>query len=161
MDSIRRHAERWWPAAIFIAFVYVVGPNLYNRIQVGSSVATKLTHTPTSPTKTDCELVDVNLDDLMDLYNKNMSMQADKLVDPYIGKCKNLTVQVRDIWIDPFPTIIVSVGGLKNYNMRFGEQWKEKISVLSRNQEISARCQIRDVSSFLIHFQDCELLGQK
>lgn len=29
--SVRRHAYRWWPAAVLLAFIYVVGPEIYQR----------------------------------------------------------------------------------------------------------------------------------
>ena|SRR5205823_2200915 len=38
-------ASRWWPAAVFLAFVYVVGPNVYQRAVAPSQSQSPAPHT--------------------------------------------------------------------------------------------------------------------
>ena len=167
----------WWPAVLFVAFIYVAGPEMYRRatlpIQVSPTTHLVLPPSITSPSEDTSPaekevkptkekiIVDASPDFFMNLYRDKMSVQADRLFNSYVGKWLKVSGNVKNI--------IASQSGRtslffkmdderKTLFLSFEKAWAEKVTILSRDQKISALCQIERAEIFDLYLGNCELL---
>jgi hypothetical protein len=91
----------------------------------------------------------------MELYGNKMSSEGDRLFAPYIAKWIHLTETVADVSGN-------SVWAYSNQNTRtivmlFDVDWSDRLSVLTRDQKISALCQVAVAKVNIIYLAHCEL----
>jgi hypothetical protein len=102
--------------------------------------------------------------DLIKPFGTYISAQAEKLTRAYIGKWLTVTGRIGDVhrhtrvWQvtmsfedDVHRVLVVSLS--------FGNEWGDRLSVLTRDATITANGQIENVTSSMICLRNCELVA--
>jgi hypothetical protein len=106
--------------------------------------------------------VDVMPEDLIKLFKDHMDLQAQMLVEPFMGKWIRISAVVKDILKNRDASCRVTLNGtgfLELINLNFPPNWVDRISVLQRGQVINACGQITKVTSLSVELEQCELLN--
>lgn len=110
-------------------------------------------------------ILDVTPDYLMDLYKDRMSIQSDKLAQIYIGKLISISGHLREVYVVGNNNgILVSLVTknrkdvpLRATSLFFKEKWKERLEVMTKNNNISAVCEIKTISFLFLSLDNCDL----
>lgn len=95
--------------------------------------------------------------DLMDLHSGRTSMQAQKLIQVYIGKWIELSRKVMNVTSDG--GVIVEEGPrARLIIMNFDKEWIGRLEILQPGLTISVFCQIWRVDSNALGLDHCEFV---
>jgi len=93
---------------------------------------------------------------LMGLFIGHTGVQGKKLLEPYIGKWIKVSGPLSNVRpTSPGILALVSIGN-KHVFMHFGDQWRERLSVLRLEDKITALCEIREAELFELSLDKCE-----
>jgi hypothetical protein len=111
---------------------------------------------------------DIDFKYLTGLYRENTWLQADGLAKNYIGKWMKQSVIVENVVESPtlgnrsgFNVLASIEHPPKNFaveSLKFGADWKDRVSVLKRGSKITFVGKIDGLDSSSITFRDCELV---
>ena len=103
---------------------------------------------------------------LMQFFREHTTIQAKKLVDPYLGK-----------WVRPLNVAIYNINEIVSgghrisatsddeegifITLRFGKDWDERISILRRNGKLTIIGQLTDVGTRELELENCEILDSR
>jgi hypothetical protein len=119
-----------------------------------SSIASDLNTDLTS----DKPIVNVSPEDLLKFFDDHVSIQAERLMEPYLGQwMKIANVEIRNVIEMAGGRLGVSTQG-KAF-LFFDAKWKPRLAVLKRRSIITAIGQIKEISMGDVHLENCELLG--
>jgi hypothetical protein len=100
----------------------------------------------------------------MKLFRDNTAMQAQKLIGDYVGKWMRVSGRVVNVSsignnIQVLMRPPISENRPDDYiDLQFAPGWKDRVSILRRDDEISAEGRLANVSGLWISFNDCELI---
>ena len=112
------------------------------------------------PVPSDRPIVNESPDDLLKFFKDHTHIQAQKLLETYIGQW----MVIRDVEVINVITLAngkLFVNANTNAALTFNEDWKPKVSVLRKGSRITAIGQIKGVLSTgsNLDLDNCELLG--
>lgn len=115
------------------------------------------------PNYSNREIVDATPDYLMDLFDQHTSIQAQRLIEPYIGKWMIVSGKLRDIADHPHGSQLTFESSAPDrYGVVF--MWfhqpdrRDRLSVLRRGTELTVLGQIQWVNKVEVNLQKCELI---
>ena len=98
------------------------------------------------------------------MYRENTSLEADRLIAPYLNKWIRLTVTVRDVEYedlnDTYRVLTIldkKAKLLPTAVLIFQGAWKDQLSLLRRNSAVKVLGRIGAVNSAFTSLQDCEI----
>lgn len=99
---------------------------------------------------------------LCKFYQKNMSIQADALAKPFIGKWMVLSGQVHEISFSSLGAAIPTVY-LANYTVPlvsfiFQDDWMARLTLLPRGGLVVLSGQIKQITASFVILENCEIL---
>lgn len=114
--------------------------------------------------------VNVSAEYLTGFFREHTSIQADKLAEAYLGKWMQVSGYVKNVWSSSagkeYHLILIhqpdkepkypSVYCLLN----FGMEWSERLSVIKRDDPLTAIGKILKVASSDLELSECEVLNQ-
>jgi len=164
-EWIQRQANRWWPAAFLIFFLYVTGPEMYRRatkpVAISGAIGVMTigggqTSIPAAPVDAPRVYTNKTIHQLKATYESRTSLQADILIAEEKGK-----------WIDTEGTFIDlhadGLVALENehrdlFVCHFGSQWISKLTAYHRGETIKIRGKFEYVlDKSLVALTECEL----
>jgi hypothetical protein len=109
------------------------------------------------------EMVDVTPDYLMGLFDQHTSIQAQRLIEPYIGKWMKISGKLSDIMDNEyFSQVTFERDPQKRYGavyMYFRQpDRRDRLSVIRRGTNLTVMGQIRNVANIELHLDKCELV---
>jgi hypothetical protein len=101
-------------------------------------------------------------DVLVGIYKNHVSIQADKLIESYVGKSIHVSGLVSDVYDSTADiTVVLRLGeGLENYLLvfcRFPTLWRDRVEILRRRQTVTILGEINSVETDNIRLINCEL----
>jgi hypothetical protein len=100
-------------------------------------------------------VVRVKPDQLMDFYNDRLTSEGDRLVAPYMGKWMSVTAPVHNV-SGHFLTVKISDD--RTTFCIFRPTWESRLSVLTRNEDVTVQGKIRRVTRLDLDLENCELI---
>lgn len=98
---------------------------------------------------------------LQQFFRDHTSVQAQKLLDPYLGKWfRPLSLTVQDInkYRSGYSVYGKTTEDNVGIHMKFDERWSERISILRRGSVLSVIGQIVEADQLSLSLQECEIL---
>jgi hypothetical protein len=113
------------------------------------------------PKYSNLEIIDVTPDYLIGLFDQHTSIQAQRLIEPYIGKWMRVSGKLRDISDHTYGSQLSfersRLGG--NVYMWFRQpDRKDRLSVLRRGTRLTVLGQIQWVNNMEVNLDNCELI---
>lgn len=106
-------------------------------------------------------IADITPDFLTDLYKDHMSTEGDRDIVPYVGKWLLLSGAIDDQWKSYKITVLfLRWEEVHSIVLSFDDIWSDHLSVLRRQQNILAFCQVQRANSRAAFFEHCELIDQ-
>jgi hypothetical protein len=107
-------------------------------------------------------IVDVTPLYLMDLFSEHTSIQAQRLIEPYIGKWIRISGPLGDVSDNEYFSQVVFEHGPKMFAQVFmyfrQPNRSDRLSVLRRGTELTVLGQIERVNGMEVHLDNCELI---
>jgi hypothetical protein len=107
---------------------------------------------------------DITPQDLVRPFDTYVAIQAEKLIQPYLGKWLRVTEPVGNVRSLPNGQWQVTVAlkinesGIMVLSLTFDNEWGDRLSILTRDATIRAIGQIDKIRSREIFFEHCELI---
>lgn len=103
-------------------------------------------------------IVDVTPEHLGRFVNQHTAIQADKLVEAYLGKWIKVAGPLGNVYSGAVTFAYRTFGDVTIYMYFDMEKWKDRLSVLTRDARINVIGQIKRVSSMEVQLENCELI---
>jgi hypothetical protein len=105
--------------------------------------------------------IEATPDFLMNLYSGKMSAEGDRIFAPYVGKWIAVSGTVSNVMISDGESQVQTFsltkeGAYRSIVMNFDKNWNDRLSVLSRDQKISAHCEISKANEAYLFVRHCE-----
>jgi hypothetical protein len=103
---------------------------------------------------------DITPEYLSCLYNNHTQLQVDALAAPYLGKWMKLSGSVHDIerqYLDRYTVTLWVSGRRKLSTLTFQKEWKDRVSILKRESDVTAIGRLRAIYKDGLALEDCEL----
>jgi hypothetical protein len=112
-----------------------------------------------SPSIPGCVFISETPAYLMHLGEDLMSVQRDRLIAPYIGKCIRLSGQIDDIGqVSGLIFVYFSSTALFGHRLEFDKaKWADRLLLLSKGTNITAACKIAQIYARRLILDNCEL----
>lgn len=109
------------------------------------------------------ETVDVEPDYLMDMFAQHTSIQAQRLIEPYIGKWMKVSGTLSDVQDTQYFSVVTfenpPLAKLRIIFMYFEQpDRRDRLSVIRRGAPLTVLGQIKKVTGFQIELWSCELI---
>ena len=115
-----------------------------------------------SPQEVKREIIDVEPDYLMGFFDEHTSIQAQRLIEPYIGKWTRVSGPLGDVRNNEYFSQIVfdrPRGTYTTIYMYFHQSDRsDRLSILRRGTKLTVLGQIKEVRAYEFHLANCELI---
>jgi hypothetical protein len=111
-------------------------------------------------------IIDVSPAVLVGIYKNHISIEADKLIQSYIGKSIRVSGLIGDVFQNTKDniTVILKIGKDIDDRIlifcRFSAPWHDRAEILRREQSVKILGQIDLVENYTVRLIDCELVDQ-
>jgi hypothetical protein len=116
------------------------------------------------------KVINVTPDELVEFFEGHTSIQAQKLVAPYIGKwievsgllgdVNPLAEDAAEVTFRPESTMAGMPVGVVTVMSFRTKEWVDRLAVLKHKDPIAVQGKIREIRSLRVYLDDCELLDQ-
>jgi hypothetical protein len=98
---------------------------------------------------------------LTGLYKNHLITEGDRDIVPYVGKWLLLSGSLQNKWKSFKTSVLLLQWGEGHFIvLSFDDIWGDRLSVLRREQNILAFCQVERANSDVAFFEHCELIDQ-
>lgn len=112
------------------------------------------------------DIVDVEPQQLTDYFRNYLTVQAQALTKPYIGKWMKVSGKLRDVTSMPNGTTLVTLGSADDLqsviplvSLQFStDPWGDHLAVMQRGDGITALGKIESIQSYTLLLTQCEIL---
>jgi len=99
---------------------------------------------------------------LSEFFKNHTSMEANRFIEPYLGKWIDISGKIREIAEYSDDTIIIYLDIESSSTLlvsgEFGVSWKDKIAIMRKGDQVEIRGSIKRVSSGIFSMVNCEVL---
>jgi hypothetical protein len=150
-----------WTAFLTFRDLYLEKQQLLKKKQApGLSVSSNHVPVTASAPAPNASKIFINAtpDYLMDLVEGKLSTEAERMIEPYIGKWMTVTDRISDVSIRNTGSIVTERNDrYRQLDLWFNSAWNERLNVLYKGQEIRVNGKIDRIWPTRIFLIDCEL----